>query len=409
MKKVTLLFAFLLSLQQVSALACTDLSDNLFRTDENNNVKALQDFLYEKGYLKATPNGYFGPGTFAAVKEYQTAKGINPTGVVGPLTRESLKTATCTASSSPTSSLAKTSTSTPATLPKTETATPSSKTTTSLPTKIVCTTLTEGLGVGSESPAVLSLQEYLYLKGYLKAAPNGYFGPGTYAAVTAFQKENGIAQTGTVGPLTREKLKASSCGITATTPPAKPITETTKPVAVATTTPVAVKAASPPAVVTKPVVPVVSSKNEQRFKDAETILTLVRAAYQRWVPLIGREPLPMRVDYQRALTEHQIDLLRIDGEAAGVIETMMKDDHLWIENIAVAPTHQGKGYGQRLLHHAEDLAKAAGKLEIKLLTNGAFDANITLYQKHGYIITSTEPFMGGTTVYMTKTIVGHWV
>ncbi len=273
MKKVTLLFAFLLSLQQVSALACTDLSDNLFRTDENNNVKALQDFLYEKGYLKATPNGYFGPGTFAAVKEYQTAKGINPTGVVGPLTRESLKTATCTASSSPTSSLAKTSTSTPATLPKTETATPSSKTTTSLPTKIVCTTLTEGLGVGSESPAVLSLQEYLYLKGYLKAAPNGYFGPGTYAAVTAFQKENGIAQTGTVGPLTREKLKASSCGITATTPPAKPITETTKPVAVATTTPVAVKAASTPAVVTKPVVPVVSSKNEQRFKDAETILT----------------------------------------------------------------------------------------------------------------------------------------
>jgi peptidoglycan hydrolase-like protein with peptidoglycan-binding domain len=273
MKKVTLLFAFLLSLQQVSALTCVDFSENLFRTDENNNIKVLQDFLYEKGYLKATPNGYFGPGTFAAVKEYQTAKGINPTGVVGPLTRESLKTATCTASSSPASSPAKTSTTIPNTVPKTETATPASKATTTLPTKIVCTSLTEGLGFGSESAAVLSLQEYLYLKGYLKATPNGYFGPGTYAAVIVFQNENGITQTGTVGPLTREKLKANSCGIT-TPPPNKPVTEASKPVVVATTTPSQPKATSSPVVAAKPEVAApVSSKNQQRFADAETILS----------------------------------------------------------------------------------------------------------------------------------------
>ncbi len=276
MKKVTLLLAFLLSLHQVSALTCVDLSENLFRTDENSNVKMLQDFLYEKGFLRAAPNGYFGAGTFAAVKEYQAANGINSTGVVGPVTRVSLKTSTCYATPSLSSSPAKTSTTTPqkAQVPvKNETTgTSLPKATTTLPTKIVCTTLTEGLGVGSESSSVLSLQEFLYLKGYLKAAPNGYFGPGTYAAVIAFQNENGITQTGTVGPLTREKIKASSCGIV-TSPSAKPITETPKPAAVATTTSVTVKATSTPVVVNKPVAPVVSSKNEQRFKDAEAILS----------------------------------------------------------------------------------------------------------------------------------------
>ncbi len=274
MKKVILLFAFLLSLNQASALTCVDFSENIFRTDESSNVKVLQDFLYEKGYLKVVPNSYFGPGTFTAVKEYQTANGINPTGVVGPVTRASLKAVTCSASTPLQPSPAKATTTTPLKtelVPKTEsTSVVTSKATTTLPTKIVCTTLTESLGIGSESAAVLSLQEYLYVKGYLKAAPNGYFGQGTYAAVVAFQNENGITQTGTVGPLTREKLKASSCGIT--TPSTKPVTETPKPV-IATTTPTPAKATTTPAV-TKPVATApVSSKNQQRFNDAEAILS----------------------------------------------------------------------------------------------------------------------------------------
>ena len=95
MKKVNILFAFLLSFHYVSASTCIDLSENIFRYQENDTVRIVQDFLYEKGYLKAIPNGYFGPGTFAAVKEYQTANGISATGVIGPLTRAALKSASC--------------------------------------------------------------------------------------------------------------------------------------------------------------------------------------------------------------------------------------------------------------------------------------------------------------------------
>lgn len=34
--------------------------------------------------------------------------------------------------------------------------------------------------------------------------------------------------------------------------------------------------------------------------DAANVRALARAAYAKWVPLIGREPIPMTADYDRA-------------------------------------------------------------------------------------------------------------
>jgi hypothetical protein len=62
--------------------------------------------------------------------------------------------------------------------------------------------------------------------------------------------------------------------------------------------------------------------------DAAAVLALTRAAYAKWVPLIGREPKPMGADYQRAVVEHRIDLLERDGELLGLIETLEAPDHL---------------------------------------------------------------------------------
>lgn len=136
--------------------------------------------------------------------------------------------------------------------------------------------------------------------------------------------------------------------------------------------------------------------------DAEAIACLVRAAYSKWIPVIGREPKPMTVDYRLAVAANDIALLFDQDVLVGLIETIRKDDCIWIENVAVAPDHQGKRLGQRLLAHAEDLAKAARHTEVRLLTNADFKANVSLYQKLGYAITHTEPFMGGTTVHMAK-------
>ncbi|CAN7694311.1 GNAT family N-acetyltransferase [Mesorhizobium sp. LjNodule214] len=138
--------------------------------------------------------------------------------------------------------------------------------------------------------------------------------------------------------------------------------------------------------------------------DAAAIRDIVCAAYSRWVPVIGREPLPMRADYDKAIREHQFDLAVENGEIVGLIETMRHDDHIWIENVAVAPKAQGRGIGRLLLDSAERKAIEAGCPELRLLTNGAFEANVLLYRRHGYAIDREEEFMNGITVYMSKTL-----
>ena len=138
--------------------------------------------------------------------------------------------------------------------------------------------------------------------------------------------------------------------------------------------------------------------------DAQKVRDLVRAAYTKWVPIIGREPKPMQVDYEQAVRAHRIDLLSDEHEMVALIETFLGPDHLFIENVAVAPAHQGRGLGRVLLAHAERLTSEAGLTELRLLTNGKMAANIGLYLSVGYRIDREEPFMDGTVVYMSKAI-----
>lgn len=137
-------------------------------------------------------------------------------------------------------------------------------------------------------------------------------------------------------------------------------------------------------------------------QDAPAIRDLVRAAYARWTPVLGREPRPMQADYDRAVREHRIELLREQDRLVGLIETALRPGHVWIENVAVQPDCQRRGLGRILLGHAERLAVGSGLPECRLLTNGAFEANVALYLSVGYRIDLEEPFMGGTTVYMSK-------
>ncbi len=55
-----------------------------------------------------------------------------------------------------------------------------------------------------------------------------------------------------------------------------------------------------------------------------------------------------------------------------------------------------------LLDHAERRALEASRLDIRLLTNQAFAANLELYAKLGYAIDRTHLFHGGAVVQMSK-------
>lgn len=71
--------------------------------------------------------------------------------------------------------------------------------------------ITRQLTRGSEGTEVTVLQDFLNRAGLLSAVPNGYFGPATTAAVRAFQTQNYIPATGTVGPATRNAINERMC------------------------------------------------------------------------------------------------------------------------------------------------------------------------------------------------------
>ena len=139
--------------------------------------------------------------------------------------------------------------------------------------------------------------------------------------------------------------------------------------------------------------------------DATTIRDLTRAAYSKWVPLIGREPKPMTANYDRAVVDHIIDLYEENGRPVALIEVIPQASCLLIENIAVLPNQQNKGLGDLLLNHAENIARSLHLAELQLYTNAAFVSNIEFYARRGFQEFQREPFpAGGVTVHMKKMI-----
>jgi methionine--tRNA ligase beta chain len=138
--------------------------------------------------------------------------------------------------------------------------------------------------------------------------------------------------------------------------------------------------------------------------DASAIRALTRNAYAKWVPMIGREPLPMTANYTEAMEKHRIDLLYLGGVLVALIQMIPEIDHLLIENVAVYPKYQGRGFGRYLMAHAEQVVASLGHSEIRLYTNKLFAENVVLYKKLGYQVDWEESWTGGVVVHMSKSI-----
>jgi GNAT superfamily N-acetyltransferase len=140
-------------------------------------------------------------------------------------------------------------------------------------------------------------------------------------------------------------------------------------------------------------------------KDAAAIRDLTRAAYAKWVPVVGREPKPMAADYEVAVRNHRFDLLYVDGVLAGLIETVDEKTRLLVENVAVSPLHQARGLGTRLMALAEEIALALGRNRIRLYTNNRWAENVRLYSSLGYCVDSEDEIDGGMCrVNMSKSL-----
>ena len=137
--------------------------------------------------------------------------------------------------------------------------------------------------------------------------------------------------------------------------------------------------------------------------DSAAVAALVDAAYRHYVPRIGMRPGPMDADYDRAIRDDDVQLAVDDDEIVGVLVLSRHDGAFYVENVAVAPSHQKRGVGRLLLSHAEDAARRAGFAEIALYTHEQMSENLALYRRIGYV----EFDRRGFRVFMRKPLPGE--
>lgn len=138
------------------------------------------------------------------------------------------------------------------------------------------------------------------------------------------------------------------------------------------------------------------------ISDAEAVTVLTRMAYAKWVPVIGREPLPMKADHAAFIQENRVDLLFSGTDLVALVETVQRKEDVLIENVAVDPRFQKRGYGRRMVAQAEYLAVKAGLDVVRLYTNSLFEVNLRLYTSLGYKVERTEERNGGVAIHMLK-------
>jgi ribosomal protein S18 acetylase RimI-like enzyme len=138
--------------------------------------------------------------------------------------------------------------------------------------------------------------------------------------------------------------------------------------------------------------------------DVAAIERVVRDAYTPYIARMGKPPGPMLDDYAALVAEGRVWVLREEGEVVGALVLLPQSDHLLLDNVALAPSHHGKGLGRRLVAFAEEEAARQGFREIRLYTHETMHENIALYPRLGYAVTGRGEQAGYSRVFMRKTL-----
>ena len=150
---------------------------SIYKGEESEEIKELQQRLYDLGYLITVPDGKFGNDTVTAVKRFQEKHGLISDGHIGKQTKALILS---------------------------NDAAPNS------------------IGLGDSGSDVTKIQNRLKELGYLEGSSDGYFGEKTQNALKAFQKRNKLTSDGKYGAATGHVLFSSSAKKAPPKPTPKP-------------------------------------------------------------------------------------------------------------------------------------------------------------------------------------------
>ena len=141
------------------------------------------------------------------------------------------------------------------------------------------------------------------------------------------------------------------------------------------------------------------------IQDVPGILDLQKLAYESEARLYNDWSIPPLTQTLASLEAefqtHTVLKAVRNGQLAGSVRTRTENGTCSIGRLVVRAELRGQGIGSALLRAAEAAANGAEKFE--LFTGSKSEANIRLYQHHGYAITRTETLSPAVTlVFMEK-------
>ena len=185
----------------------------LYAGSQGSAVQALQNALKELGFYNSTVDGKYGTGTKNAVIAFQKMNGLSQTGTADAATQQLLY------EGQPKNSRGK-----------------------ATQVKTVAPIDMPVISSGSRGDAVTRLQARLKELGYYTGALDGICGNGTVSAIRAFQKKNGIRETGIADKATQTILYSAQAVHAQATATPKP---TATPTSIPTNAPVTAAATFP--------------------------------------------------------------------------------------------------------------------------------------------------------------------
>lgn len=136
--------------------------------------------------------------------------------------------------------------------------------------------------------------------------------------------------------------------------------------------------------------------------DAADVAACVDAAYAHYIARNGLVPGPMREDYAAVVRDAQVTVVEHAGAIVAVLVLAVAAEGFLLDNVAVAPAHQGTGLGRYLLEYAEAEAVRQGFDSIYLYTQEAMTENLALYERVGYVEYARRAEIGLSRVYLRK-------
>jgi len=128
-------------------------------------------------------------------------------------------------------------------------------------------------------------------------------------------------------------------------------------------------------------------------EDAAAVLALQKLAYQSEARLYNDWAIPPLVQTIESLLEEFAGSVvlkaMLDDRLVGSVRARLNGDTCEIARLSVHPDLQGRGIGSELLRRIEGRFDNVARYE--LFTGSKSEANIRLYERHGYKITHTKP------------------